>query len=764
MRLIFPLSVVVCALAAMPVDALAQSASQNGSQAGANGQSGSAETEPASDPLHIRTTVVVTATRSEGDASKSPLSSSTITEAQLQARPLQSVDQHLALTEGVYVQRLQGVSATDANVSLRGFSGSSRTLVLLDGQPLNDAYSNGVNWTGLPAGEIESVEVARGPFSSLYGGNALGGVISIRTRAIDRRRAELSGDYGTYGTSKLTARYGDRFSSRVGLSVGFERFDTDGYNSRRFTATPGTGTGVPVTGVTMTRTTAGALAALIGEGGKNWLTQRAVRARGDYTVGSSGFLTAQYLRMDYRYGYDGYRSYLRDANGSLIDSGAVVFDDSGVTRRVSVTPNSFLQGPGEQHSNFYSASYRYAWSSGWLLRADGSYYHIPTYQFRSLGTGNTLTSGPGSLTDGNRHTMHGNLQLSRSLQRHDLTFGGEWRDERATNRSFALSNWTDRETAGVQTYQAGGRSTNASLYVQDQMTLTDRLTIVAGLRLDHWRGHDGLSDSFSATGPRTEYPARSRQQLSGKVAAGYALPGEWNVRVSAGTSFRNPNVFDLYATSVTGSGVIFAANPVLDPETVKSWEVGVRKAFARRFSADAAYFENRVDDLIYRQTDLAVDPRGNYRINVNAGAGRTRGFELSWRSELTRGVELRGSYTRTDAKVTANPGNPAIVGKRITFVPDQTAAMQLLLTAGAWTASLNGRYSGLVFNTDTNTDSTKGVPGSYSPFFTSDAHVSLQLNPRVQPFVSGENLLNRRYYTFYLSPGRTVTGGVRVRL
>lgn len=763
MRLIVPLCV-VCVLAVIRPSASAQTADANGSPPASPVQSDQGDGQSTFDSLHLRTTVVVTATRSEGDAAKSPLSSSVIGEAELRARPIQSVDQHLALTEGVYVQRLQGVSATDANVSLRGFSGSSRTLVLLDGQPLNDAYSNGVNWTGLPEGEIESVEVARGPFSSLYGGNALGGVISIRTRAIDRRRMEFAGDYGTYATSKVTARYGDRVSNRLGLSLGFERFDTDGYRSRRFTATPATGTGIPVTGATMTRTTAGALAAIIGEGGENWLTQRAIRARGDYTLGTTGFLTAQYLRMDYRYGYEGYRSYLTDASGTAIDNGAVVFDDAGVSRRVSVTPNSFLQGPGEQHSNFYSVSYRHAWTSGWLLRADGSYYHIPSYQFRSLGTGDTLTSGPGTLTDGNRHTTHGNVQLNRSLRQHTLTLGGEWRDERATNESFALSNWTDRESTGAQTYLAKGRSTNSSLYVQNQMAATARLTLVAGARFDHWRGHDGLSDSFNTTGPRTEYPSRSRQQVSGKIALGYVLPREWNVRASAGTSFRNPNVFDLYATSVSGSGVIFAANPRLDPETVKSWEVGVRKTFRSRVSADVAYFENRVDDLIYRQTDLATDPRGNYRVNVNAGAGRTRGLELGWKGRVATGVELRGSYTRTDARVTANPGNPTIVGKRITFVPDQMAAMQLLVSRGGWTASLNGRYSGNVFNTDTNTDSTKGVPGSYSPFFTSDAHVSWQLTPRIQSFLSGENLLNRRYYTFYLSPGRTVTAGVRYRL
>ena len=67
--------------------------------------------------------------------------------------------------------------------------------MLLDGQPLNDSYYGTVNWTMLPVGEFERVEVARGPFSSLYGGNAMGGVINLITRRADHRQFELFGNF-----------------------------------------------------------------------------------------------------------------------------------------------------------------------------------------------------------------------------------------------------------------------------------------------------------------------------------------------------------------------------------------------------------------------------------------------------------------------------------------------------------------------------------------------------------------------------------------
>jgi iron complex outermembrane recepter protein len=713
----------------------------------------------------VRETVVVTATRTEADIAKTPLSATVVTQQDIEMRPVQNVDQQLTMTEGIYVQRLQGFSATDSNVHLRGFGSSSRTLVLVDGQPVNDAYSNFVNWTGLPTSQVESIEVARGPFSSLYGGNALGGVISIRTRPIDRRSINGTAEYGTYNSHRVTGQYADRYRNRFGLSIGAEEFATDGYNSRRFTATPstGTGTGTLVTGPTATTSTAGAGVFMIGEGGRNWLDRSAARIKGEYQASPVTIVSLQYLRMDYEYGYKGYNSYLRDAAGNLVDSGAVVFNDGGTLRRLAITPNNFLQGPGEQHSNFYSGTFQHAFTRG-TLRVDGGWYHIPSSQFRSAGGGNTETSGPGTVSDGRRQTGHANVQYNRTTDRHIVTIGGESRHEQAAARTFQLTNWADKDTRGRQSYQASGSAVSQSAYVQDQIALASNTTLIVGGRYDFWKGYSGLSDSFNATAPRTTYPGFTANQVSGKAALGYVLPGDWNLRVSVGNAFRNPNVFELYSTSATSAGVILASNPSLMPETTVSWEVGFRKRFGRLTSVDAVYYENHIEDLIYRQTDLARDPSGNFRINVNAGRGRTRGIETSFRQELGAGLQFRGTYTYTDAIITENAANPLIVGKRVTSIPNHMASAQILGAVGKWTGSLNGHYTGLLYNVDTNADAVKGVPGSYSPYFAADASLSYQLTPNIQPFVSSENLFNRRYYIFYLSPGRTVFGGARVRL
>ena len=90
-------------------------------------QSDESESTHNADPFHPKTTVVVTATRSELEIDKSPMSTSIVTLKELEVRPMQTLDQHLALIEGLYIYRTQGPSATDAQASLRGFNGSART-------------------------------------------------------------------------------------------------------------------------------------------------------------------------------------------------------------------------------------------------------------------------------------------------------------------------------------------------------------------------------------------------------------------------------------------------------------------------------------------------------------------------------------------------------------------------------------------------------------------------------------------------------------
>ena len=79
-------------------------------------------------------------------------------------------------------------------------SGSSRTLVLADGVPLNDPFGSWVYWNRIPLAAVDRVEVVRGATGDLYGAGALGGVIQLLTVQPSRTRARATFDGGSHDT------------------------------------------------------------------------------------------------------------------------------------------------------------------------------------------------------------------------------------------------------------------------------------------------------------------------------------------------------------------------------------------------------------------------------------------------------------------------------------------------------------------------------------------------------------------------------------
>lgn len=717
----------------------------------------------------IRESVTVTATRGETTVENSPVSTSVVTLQENRIRNIQTLDQSLNLIEGVYAFRTKGPADTNTRVLMRGFNGQNRTLVLLDGQPVNDAYTGEVAWTSLPINEVDRIEVARGAFSSLYGGNALGGVINILTRPIERRELELSGQYGAYDSTNYSARYSDRFFDKLGASIGYQRLQTGGFNTRPIQASAATGTGgTLVTGVIPNLTTGGARIYDIGRAGDNWYNQHAGRIKLDLAATSATQISFQYIGQFSAYGYDNYASFLRDANGNVVDRGPALFNDNGVTRRLNFTPGSFTPGPGQARSTFLNGSVLHKFGANTFLKLSAGAYDQPDNTSRTPTTATaTQSSGPGSISYRASRNYYGNAQFNWQpgfwSGRNGFVFGAESRQERSANDEFALTNWQVKQSVANQTYSSFGQTFNQAFYAQDQLRLRDNITVVAGLRYDYWRAYDGFFNGYTAATPLAKYPNRTSHAVTGKVAAAYQPIAGLTLRASVGNAFRNPTVLELYRSFRLSSGTLFLANPALEPERLFSYEFGVRKQFGQSTELEATYYRNQITNLIYRKTAFELDATGATRLNVNAGAGTTNGVEVAARQRLLKGLQLRASYTYTDAIISRNPALVTTEGKRVPNIPAQMVTGSLL---GAWkrfTGSLNARYVGTSFSTDINSDTTKGVYGSYSPFFTLDASAGFAVRRGVDLFVSAENLLDRQYYLFYLNPGRAVYGGVRLR-
>ena len=174
--------------------------------------------------------IVVTASRTEKSISDVPASVSVVTKEDIENSNVRIVPDALKNLEGIYSYDASGVGSV-GTVNMRGFYGgmSSHQLVLIDGVPQNKGKDKLVDWDLIPVDNIERIEILRGPASSLYGDNAMSGVINIITKKpSDAPHAGASFSYGNYSTQNYDSYLSGTFS-RMGYYLGLSSELTEGF-------------------------------------------------------------------------------------------------------------------------------------------------------------------------------------------------------------------------------------------------------------------------------------------------------------------------------------------------------------------------------------------------------------------------------------------------------------------------------------------------------------------------------------------------------
>ena len=182
-------------------------------------------------PAPLVDAVTVTASRG-GERLATAAGTTVVTSAELLNAAAGALDDALRNTPGFSLFRRSSSrvsNPTTQGVTLRGVSGSgaSRTMVLADGLPLNDAFGSWVYWNKVPLAAIERVEVVRGATGDLYGADALGGVVQVLTFAPGRTRLRATVDGGSHDTARLSAFGGVQRAGWYGEGSG-EWLRTDG--------------------------------------------------------------------------------------------------------------------------------------------------------------------------------------------------------------------------------------------------------------------------------------------------------------------------------------------------------------------------------------------------------------------------------------------------------------------------------------------------------------------------------------------------------
>ena len=147
--------------------------------------------------------IVITASRREQTANIAPASVGIITADDIKNKSITTFDQAIEAAPSVQMTRSSGSNVQ--SVSIRGSSEvagagvGNRVLLLIDGRPALSPESGGALWNLVPTNSIERVEVVKGAYSSLYGSNAMGGVINVITKKpVLKPYTKVQAEYGFY--------------------------------------------------------------------------------------------------------------------------------------------------------------------------------------------------------------------------------------------------------------------------------------------------------------------------------------------------------------------------------------------------------------------------------------------------------------------------------------------------------------------------------------------------------------------------------------
>jgi iron complex outermembrane recepter protein len=665
-------------------------------------------------------------TRTEQVIGDMPASSTVLRAEEIEQSPAVAADDILRQVPTFSLfRRTSSLAAhpTAQGVSLRGVgpSGASRSLVLIDDIPFNDPFGGWVYWTRVPLASVERVEMIEGTNSSVYGNYALGGVINIVTTPPEGRTVKIRTSIAGRATHKIdffAANAWDKFS----IAAEGTNFDTNGYY-----VVPELEGGVPLRGSIDTRAT---------------VDYDNFNLKMDYspTDRITGFLRGGYFSED-----------RVNAKGPT-NFGIIVPTELNNTIWKSVNAGVRI---------------RFADDGDLQARAWGNFetFHSNNHGLQPAGSrnGSRLTLMQRVPTN----DTGGMVQYSRPLGSWNfVTVGTDWRWVDGDSLEQVMNT---ASTAVINNRTSGGTQVSAGVFVQDLMTITDRLQLTLSARMDHWKSYDAHNLNVD---PATGAPLASNrpscnddssvQCLSDKkntvgnprIGALYHLTDSVSVWGSLGWGFRAPTLNELYRQFAVGSTTTLA-NDQLGPERLTAGEGGVTYSPTRNITWRSSWFVNKFTNPVSNVTTNVVGTTVT-RQRQNLGKTRIWGLqsEVEYRPQNYWRVAL--SYLYDVAKVTESREDftgASLVGKYLAEVPMHRGSVELSYSNPRFvTASAAMYITGGQYDDDLNT--------LWLPYYnTFDFNVSRKLTRGFEAFFGIQNVLDRE---FYVQRNPTSVGGPRL--
>jgi vitamin B12 transporter len=177
--------------------------------------------------------VIVTANKIEQKQNGTSKVITVISAAQIQQNAGRTIAQLLNEQAGLSLPGALSNLGTVPSIYMRG-AASGRTLILLDGAPVGDPsmISNEFDLNLVPLNQVERIEILKGAQSTLYGSDAIGGVINIITKSKGKPFVSGALSYGSYGTKQGNLQFNSNIN-KVNYTIGFENQNADGFSSAK---------------------------------------------------------------------------------------------------------------------------------------------------------------------------------------------------------------------------------------------------------------------------------------------------------------------------------------------------------------------------------------------------------------------------------------------------------------------------------------------------------------------------------------------------
>ncbi len=558
---------------------------------------GAAETTAADTVVQTKD-VIVTATKTEAEVQAVPQAVEVITEEDIQRTGANDVLTALSLANNLNLSR---AGMTGNAVSLRGMS-TNHTLILVDGKRYagedTDVTTNVYALQRLNVSDIDRIEIVRGPSSSLYGSDAMGGVINIITKTPEK----ASGTVGVVTSTRNTAEYFNFSTGKNGrwsavVDGRFDKLRPINRYTHSVSSTGATTDGYDRSMYGMRRTFHGGAVYDFENANKNKL-----RFDIDYMKED---LRSDYADTLFRGIYvnkNKHEWYHNEQKGFSVEY-------TGKTNRNEYQFRTYYNQL-EKHSNLVNER---AFPSPMMENILGRIYPKADMDYAKYNT--WVTEAKNTMYIGDHH---------------NLTFGGEYRrlEYEGTRLGGSTTGLNKKISAKDVDSYAG--------YIEDLWQVNDKLLLIPSVRLEH-------NSQFGS-------------EATPKIGATYNINNHWRFKANYGKGYKAPTLSELYMVMNRAMGVATVhveGNPNLQPEKTYSYDFSIEADKGANFGK-LTYFNNKVSNLI--DTESTQSDNEYWSKYINVGKAQINGVELEIGRHLNDRWTIKATHNYLDAvnKITGN--------------------------------------------------------------------------------------------------------------